>query len=357
MGEPYRLQERERTGVLSDLVTGEAVVLGLQTAKLPSRALAIVIDLLVEFAALLVFTLLLSLALIGLDGAALAATMIGLMVFFLVAVPVMVETLTRGRSLGKAALGLRVVRTDGGPVRFRHSLVRGLIGFFEMIVLTGAPAVITSAVHSDGKRLGDIFAGTVVVRERTPGAGGSATPLPPVHPHLLQSMGHELVAMDLSAVPEPLWLAVRQLLGRTSQLDPAVMHRMSTRLAEDLSALIGHPIAPGLHPAAYLGAVLTERQRREWTRAQQQLWAAGPIPGRPIPAQVPAPRPASGPLPAPAPTGPADGRPVRVLGLPTQQPAPTAPPAPAAAPAAAPTAPTAPSFDKPAAGSGFAPPA
>ncbi|WP_416876308.1 RDD family protein [Kitasatospora sp. SC0581] len=346
---------------MSDLVTGEAVVLGLQTAKLPSRALAIVIDLLVEFAALLVFTLLLSLALIGLDGAALAATMIGLMVFFLVAVPVMVETLTRGRSLGKAALGLRVVRTDGGPVRFRHSLVRGLVGFFEMIVLTGAPAVITSAVHSDGKRLGDIFAGTVVVRERTPGAGGSATPLPPVHPHLLQSMGHELVAMDLSAVPEPLWLAVRQLLGRTSQLDPAVMHRMSTRLAEDLSALIGHPIAPGLHPAAYLGAVLTERQRREWTRAQQQLWAAGPIPGRPVPAQVPAqvpaPRPASGPLPAPAPTGPADGRPVRVLGLPTQQPAPTAPPAPAAAPAAAPTAPTAPSFDKPAAGSGFAPPA
>ncbi|GAA3039654.1 RDD family protein [Kitasatospora sp. NPDC127116] len=348
---------------MSDLVTGEAVVLGLRTAKLPSRALAIVIDLLVEFAALLVFTLLLSLALIGLDGAALAATMIGLMVFFLVAVPVMVETLTRGRSLGKAALGLRVVRTDGGPVRFRHSLVRGLVGFFEMIVLTGAPAVITSVVHSDGKRLGDIFAGTVVVRERTPGAGGTASPLPPVHPHLLQAMGHELVAMDLSAVPEPLWLAIRQLLGRVGQLDPAVMLRMSTRLAEDLSARIGHPIAPGLHPAAYLGAVLTERQRREWMRAQEQLWAAGRGP-----AQVPAPRPASGPVPAPAPTVTADGRPVRVLGLPAQRPAPVAPTAPAAppvpvppaapaSPPASPPAPAAPSLDKPAADTGFAPPA
>lgn len=357
MGEPHGLQERERTGVLSDLVTGEAVVLGLQTAKLPSRALAIVIDLLVEFAALLVFTMLLSLALIGLDGAALAAVMIGLMVFFLVAVPVMVETLTRGRSLGKAALGLRVVRADGGPVRFRHSLVRGLVGFFEMIVLTGSAAVITSVVHSDGKRLGDIFAGTVVVRERTPGAGGSA-PLPPVHPHLLQSMGHELVAMDLSAVPEPLWLAVRQLLGRVGQLDPAVMIQMSTRLAGDLSARIGHPIPPGLHPAAYLGAVLTERQRREWTRAQEQLWAAGPAP-----AQVPAPRPASVPVPAsaPAPAGAAGGRPVRVLGVPAQPPAPVTPavpPAPVrpAAPAPA-AAPAAPSLDKPAAGTGFAPPA
>ncbi|WP_316523914.1 RDD family protein [Kitasatospora brasiliensis] len=332
---------------MSDLVTGEAVVLGLQTAKLPSRALAIVIDLLVEFAALLVFTMLLSLALIGLDGAALAATMIGLTVFFLVAVPVMVETFSRGRSLGKAALGLRVVRTDGGPVRFRHSLVRGLVGFFELIVLSAAPAVITSALHSEGKRLGDIFAGTVVVRERTPGSGGSAAPLPPVHPHLLQTMGPELVAMDLSAVPEPLWLAIRQLLSRVGQLDPAVMHRMSARLAEDLSARTGHPIPLGLHPAAYLGAVLTERQRREWTRAQEQLWAAGPIPGR-----APAP-PAAGPLPAPAPVAPAAPS--------FEKPAAPTAPSPAQQPAAPsfekPAPPTAPAFEKPTGDTGFAPPA
>ncbi|WP_030245486.1 RDD family protein [Streptomyces sp. NRRL S-350] len=326
---------------MSDLVTGEAVVLGLQTAKLPSRALAIVLDLLVEFAAFLVFTLLLSVALIDLDGAALAATMIGLMVFFLVAVPVMVETLSHGRSLGKAALGLRVVRTDGGPVRFRHSLVRGLVGFFELIALSGSPALITSAVNAEGKRLGDIFAGTVVVRERTP--GGSGSPLPPVHPHLLQAMGRELVAMDLSAVPEPLWLAVRQLLGRIGQLDPSVMNRMTARLAGDLSDRIGHPMPPGLHPAAYLGAVLTERQRREWVRVQEQLWAAGPIPG-----QVPAHRPAFGAAPGAAP-GPAPTAPT----VPVQSaPAPAAPASPVT-----PTAPTAPSLHKPAADTGFAPPA
>ncbi|MBO1419963.1 RDD family protein, partial [Streptomyces sp. FH025] len=272
---------------MSDLVTGEAVVLDLQTAKLPSRALAIVLDLLVEFAALFVSALVLSVALIDLDGAALAATMLGLMVFFLVAVPVMVETLSHGRSLGKATMGLRVVRTDGGPVRFRHSLVRGLVGFIELIAVTGAPAVITSALNSDGKRLGDIFAGTVVVRERTPGAGGPASPLPPVHPQLLHDMGRELVAMDLSAVPEPLWLAIRQLLGRIDQLEPSVTLRMSTGLAQDLSARIGHPVPPGLHPAAYLGAVLTERQRREWMRAHTQRQVAPPIPA-PRPSAAPA---------------------------------------------------------------------
>ncbi|MEV0536413.1 RDD family protein [Kitasatospora sp. NPDC050463] len=318
---------------MSDLVTGEAVVLGLRAAKLPSRALATGLDLLVQGAALGVTSLVLSFALVDLDGAALAALMLGLVVFFLVALPVMVETLTRGRSLGKAALGLRVVRSDGGPVRFRHSLVRGLVGFFEIIVLSGVPAAICSAVSSDGKRLGDVFAGTLVVRERVPGAGGAANALPPVHPQLLRTIGGELVALDLSAVPEPLWLAIRQLLGRIGQLDPAVAHQMSARLADDLAARTGHAVPYGLHPAAYLGAVLTERQRREWTRAQgygQQFQPHPHLQAQPLPPVPGAPTPAT---PAPA--------------------------APTPAPPAAPTAPAqpAPPAPQPAPGTGFAPPA
>ncbi|MFE6866419.1 RDD family protein [Kitasatospora sp. NPDC057692] len=307
---------------MSDLVTGEAVVLGLRAAKLPSRGLAIALDLTVQIAGLVATTLLLSLVLVDLDGAAVAAVTIGLTVFFLVALPVMIETLTRGRSLGKAALGLRVVRSDGGPVRFRHSLVRGLVGFLEIIVLFGVPAVVCSVVSSDGKRLGDVFAGTLVVRERVPGGSGGAIALPPVNPQLLQAIGGELVALDLSAVPEPLWLAVRQFLGRIGELDQAVAHQMSARLADDLVARTGHPVPYGVHPAAYLGAVLTERQRREWSRAQgyaaqqqahaqaqahvqaqqQQAWAPSP-PG--TPAAPPA--PSAPPAPPTPPTAPGTG--------------------------------------------------
>ncbi|MFE7564090.1 RDD family protein [Kitasatospora sp. NPDC057500] len=298
---------------MSDLVTGEAVVLGLRAAKLPSRGLAIALDLTVQITGLVATTLLLSLLLVDLDGAAVAAVTIGLTVFFLVALPVMIETLTRGRSLGKAALGLRVVRSDGGPVRFRHSLVRGLVGFLEVIVLFGVPAVVCSVVSSDGKRLGDVFAGTLVVRERVPGGSGAAISLPPVNPQLLQAIGGELVALDLSAVPEPLWLAVRQFLGRIGELDRAVAHQMSARLADDLAARTGHPVPYGVHPAAYLGAVLTERQRREWSRAQgyafqqaqaqqqahaqqqaqQQAWAPVP-PSTPSAPPAPPTPPASG---------------------------------------------------------------
>ena len=78
------------------------------------------------------------------------------------------ETATRGRSLGKMALGLRVVSDDGGPERFRQALFRALAGVIEIWMLTGGPAVICSLLSPKGKRIGDFFAGTVVISERAP---------------------------------------------------------------------------------------------------------------------------------------------------------------------------------------------
>ncbi|MEY9950535.1 RDD family protein [Kitasatospora sp. GAS1066B] len=288
---------------MSDLVTGEAVVLGLRPAKLPSRALAVLLDLVVEFAAFFLLSLLSLVLLPGLDGAAAAALVICLMVLLLVAVPVLVETLSRGRSLGKAALGLRVVRVDGGPAGFRHALVRALVGVFEIILLTGVPAALCSLVSTDGRRLGDIFAGTLVVRERVPEtAAPGLTVAPP--PQVLAALGTDLVRLDLSTVPPGLWLAIRQLLNRADQLDAQAALGMAQRLAGDVAERTGWPVPAGLHPALYLGAVLTERQRREWQRATGT-------------GAVPSPPPAPGPGPG-APTAPAT---------------PTAPPVPPASPA------------------------
>ncbi|WP_267886095.1 RDD family protein [Kitasatospora azatica] len=303
-------------------MTGEAVVLGLRTAKLPSRALAVVLDLAVEFAAFFIVTVLLLTLLEGLDGAAAAALMICMMVFFLVAVPVTVETLTHGRSLGKMALGLRVVRLDGGPARFRHALVRGLVGIIEIILLTGVPAAITSLVNSDGRRLGDIFAGTIVVRERVP-AGRSTGPVVAPPPQVMAALGTDLVRLDLSSVPEGLWLAIRQLLGRADQLDAEVAFRMAHQLAGDVAMRTQWPVPAGLHPALYLGAVLTERQRREWQRAAAAAPYAQPMAPSPYapPVPVPVPSPFAPPMPQFAPPA----APVRYLGVPPQAPAPSAP--------------------------------
>ncbi|MEV8099428.1 RDD family protein [Streptomyces sp. TLI_235] len=304
-------------GAVSDLVTGEAVVLGLRAAKVPSRALAIALDLAAETVALMVTGTVVLTALPALDEAAAAAVMLGLSVFFLLGVPVLVETLSHGRSLGKLALGLRVVRADGGPVRFRHTLVRGLVAVLEIQMTVGAVAVIASLVSPQGRRLGDVFAGTLVVRERLPQAARAHSALPPVPPGLLHAIGEHLVALDFSAVPDGLWLAVRQFLGRIDQLDPAVAAGMAERLAADLAGRTGRPAPYGVHPAAYLGAVLTERQRREWERAaaaarSQQAFATGapaagpaPVPAPPTaPAPAPVPAPPAAPVPAPGPSAP-----------------------------------------------------
>ncbi|UGY91752.1 RDD family protein [Streptomyces gobiensis] len=246
---------------MSELVTGDAVVLGLRPARLPSRALAIFIDLVVLWAVYLTLTLVLLTAMAGLDEAAGAAVAVALLVLVLMGGPVAVETLTHGRSLGKVVCGLRVVREDGGPIRFRHALVRGLIGFVEIQLTIGTVACIASLVSARGRRLGDVFAGTLVIRERIP--VGQPVAMPPPPPWLAGYFGE----LDLSRVPDGLWLAVRQYLMRMGQLDPQVSWSLAERLAADVAACTGTPPPEGVPAAGYLTGVMAERQARDARRA------------------------------------------------------------------------------------------
>lgn len=242
---------------MSGLVTGDAVVLGLRPAKLPSRALALAIDLVVVGTAFVLVSVGLAVATAGLDEAAFAAVSVATFLLVLVGAPIAVETLSHGRSLGKLACGLRVVRDDGGPIRFRHALVRGAMGVVEILMTLGVVAVVASLVSARGRRLGDVFAGTLVVRERLP-AGRSAT-VPPPPPWLVG----RFAGLDLSAVPDELWLAVRQYLTRMHQLDADVGRAMAGRLAGELSGRTGVPAPVGVPAAAYLAAVVNERQTRD----------------------------------------------------------------------------------------------
>ncbi|MFI6008618.1 RDD family protein [Streptomyces sp. NPDC051243] len=245
---------------MSELVTGEAVALELRPAKLPSRALAVLVDLAVVVIAYIAVTIGVVAATASLDEAAQTALSIAMFVLLLVGGPIAVETLSHGRSLGKLACGLRVVRDDGGPIRFRHALVRGLIGVIEILMTLGVVAVIASLVSARGRRLGDVFAGTLVVRERVPLARTGFVPPPPPW------LAGRFSGLDLSAVPDGLWLAIRQYLTRMRQLDPQVSWSMAEQLATDLAARTGTPAPQGVPPAAFLAAVLQERQTREARR-------------------------------------------------------------------------------------------
>ncbi|MET9412546.1 RDD family protein [Streptomyces sp. NPDC002935] len=246
---------------MSELVTGEAVALELRPAKLPSRALAVLLDLAVAMAVYLVVTIGLVAATAALDEAAQIAVSIASFLLVLVGGPIAVETLSHGRSLGKLACGLRVVRDDGGPIRFRHALVRGAVGVVEILMTFGIVACIASLVSERGRRLGDVFAGTLVVRERIP--VGRMPYVPPPPPWL----AGRFAELDLSAVPDGLWLAIRQYLTRMQQLDPQVGGAMAERLAVDLAGRTGAPAPQGVPAGAYLAAVVQERQTREARRA------------------------------------------------------------------------------------------
>ncbi|MFH8288908.1 RDD family protein [Streptomyces sp. NPDC018059] len=246
---------------MSELVTGEAVALELRPAKLPSRALAVLIDLVMAWAVYLGVTIGIVASTASLDDAAAAAVAVASFVLILVGGPIAVETLSHGRSLGKLACGLRVVRDDGGPIRFRHALVRGAIGVVEILMTFGVVACVASLVSARGRRLGDVFAGTLVVRERVPAGWAAFVPPPPSW-----LMGR-FSGLDLSGVPEGLWLAIRQCLTRMGQLDPQVGQAMAERLAGELAERTGAPVPPGVPPAAYLAAVVHERQARDARRA------------------------------------------------------------------------------------------
>lgn len=254
----------------SELVTGEAVVLDLRVAKLASRALAMALDVLVQLALLVGAIFALTIA-VPADDEALALTLVLVfLVLIMVGYPVLFETLSRGRSLGKMAVGLRVVRVDGGPIRFRHALVRGLAGFvvdFWTLGLFGAVAVIVSLCSSDGRRVGDFLAGTLVVRERVPeSAGYPAIGMPPG----LEGWAAQL---DLTRLPDDLALASRQFLARFSELRPEASHALGWGLAQQVGNALGTAVPPGVPPWAFLAAVLAERRRRDHARAFQAYTA------------------------------------------------------------------------------------
>jgi uncharacterized RDD family membrane protein YckC len=242
------------------IVTGEAVALELRPAGVGSRGTALVIDLVAQF----IVTVAWAWALTGIgvsgDSAAVQAIVLTMLVATVLGYPVGFETLWRGRTPGKAVMGLRVVRDDGGPIRFRHAFVRGLVGVVvdRPGVSVGLLALIPMLATQRSKRLGDLAAGTVVVQERVPSRAVAA---PVVAPELTGWAA----GLDLSGISDALALQIRQFLARARQLSPRVREEMGNELLARLGSLVG-PLPPGMAPWTYLQTVIAERSRRETAR-------------------------------------------------------------------------------------------
>jgi uncharacterized RDD family membrane protein YckC len=202
---------------------------------------------------------------VSVDGAILQAASIVTVAVGLLGYPVVFETLTRGRTLGKLMLGLRVVRDDGGPITFRHAMTRALVGFaIEWPGVIGAPltwlATIWVMIISPlNKRLGDHVAGTVVIHERTPAAWGWVPTMPP-------QLAGWAAMLDLAGLDDDLALATRDFLSRNRRIKEPAGSRLGARLASEIAAVTNPPPPPGTPVWAYLAAVHAERHRRALAR-------------------------------------------------------------------------------------------
>lgn len=245
-----------------DHVTGEAVALDLPPASLGARIVSGLIDVLLTLVVLVVAILVFGIAALQSDGALAHVALIGTLIAVFLVLPTTVETLTRGRSLGKLAMGLRTVRDDAGPITAQHSFVRALIGFVEIYVFTGVPAFFSAMLSTKGKRLGDYAAGTYVVRSRVRLELAPPAMMPP-------ELTQWARTADMTALPTGLALAVRQYMGRQATLDPRHRHEMGVRLADLVAAHVAPPPPPGTPPQAYLAAVIASRRERDLVRLRR----------------------------------------------------------------------------------------
>jgi len=273
--------DEEAGTAVAEVVTGEAVVLDVPCARFPSRLLALAVDLLIQGILLFVLFLIVGLAVSndGANAATAGAIALTVTIAIIVGYPVLWETLTRGGTPGKFALGLRVVSDDGGPERFRQALVRGLAAVVEIWLLLGCPALICSLLSERGKRLGDVFAGTFVIQQRLP-AGRNAAALPAASPELARWAA----SLEMSGLTDQTAETARRYLARLPELTPAARDELGERIAGAVRAQVSPLPPPGTPAIAYLSAVLAERRNREHARlAVSPSRARGsPAPGAPI---------------------------------------------------------------------------
>jgi len=214
MDDPVRTDYRQHL----EIETPEMVVLDYEIAGLGSRALAAILD----TAILLGWTIALGILMVGLAPGDSAVMAIGVVVYFatLWGYFAFFEGLRGGQTPGKRRVGIRVVRDTGHAVTLGAAAIRNLLRLADFLpppYLLGALAV---ALHPRGKRLGDIVAGTVVVRDR-----------PLEHASVLPAEAADAEPAGVPLLSDAEFRVVHEFAERAAALPEAVRTRVAAGLA------------------------------------------------------------------------------------------------------------------------------
>ncbi|MDP2292423.1 MAG: RDD family protein [Actinomycetota bacterium] len=254
---------------MDGIVTPEAVVLDVETAGVASRVFSGIIDFAIQIAMLWIGALVLTIVGAA-DPSSLNTGTALLVALVLMGYPVISETLMRGRTVGKRAMGLRAVTVEGAPIRFRHAMLRMMGGLVDRYLpplgVTGTLFVMGTSRH---QRVGDLIAGTIVIRDpdRTLLPPAVWFPVPP---------GLEAFAATINptAMTDEHYTVVRSFLMRNRELSPDARYSLATDLAGRMAVVLQHEGAKRVHPEAYLLCVISRYQRRKFPEHQPAAWLA-----------------------------------------------------------------------------------
>ncbi|MES1169947.1 MAG: RDD family protein [Leifsonia sp.] len=239
-----------------ELMTGEAVALDLRPTGIVLSAAGAAIDFVVYVGAfiitLVIFTIIAAQA--GSEDAVFGIVATVALVGCLVVIPATVELLSRGKSLGRLAVGARIVRDDGGAIGLRHAAIRSLAGLLDFYGTLGGCALIFGLLSPRSKRLGDLIAGTYSQYERVAAVPTAAFGMP------VELVGWAQLA-DVARIPEGLSRRISQFLAQAPQLEPARRAAQAVELAGEASAFVS-PL-PRVEPELFLAGITVVRRQRE----------------------------------------------------------------------------------------------
>jgi uncharacterized RDD family membrane protein YckC len=240
------------------IATPEGVDVELVLAGLGSRFLARLLDLLIQGVLILALGTVVAVLHDQTGDAWLGAISIVGVFLVIFVYDVLFEMLAAGRTPGKRAAGIRVVGLHGEPERFLASAIRNVLRIIEYIFFY-IPAIISIVLTKRDQRIGDLAAGTIVIRERFGGGGsdqsswtrGSAISVP----------AQAVMTWDVSAVTDDEMLAIRQFLDRRLALPWHVRAYLANEL---IRRVVPHTtgIPPGAHPEYILEGILVAKYSR-----------------------------------------------------------------------------------------------
>jgi uncharacterized RDD family membrane protein YckC len=225
--------------------TPEQIDVSLELAGLGSRFVARLIDWLIKLLILAIVGILgaIVLGLLGsLSGSKagsiyLLAFVVAVFYAFFLGYDIYFEVRHNGQTPGKRRAGIRVIRESGAPLDFRSACIRNLLAaadFLPALYFLGALLVLLTQRH---QRLGDLAAGTVVIRERALEAPADVTK----EVEQLASPEVTFTAEQLAACFPNGRQILRSFFQRYHQLDDRPRHQLALRLAGEFLRKTTHP--------------------------------------------------------------------------------------------------------------------